>query len=82
MSVSGPRLAGRVSFLPLGACSTCVRLSVDFDPRNPIGYLADTIGVPDRAVERVLQQFQASMNADATDHESLGASPRERGHAR
>ena len=82
MSVSGPRLAGRVSFLPLGACSTCVRLSVDFDPRNPLGYLADRIGVPDRAVERVLTRFQASVMAETVHHESLGASPHEGGHAR
>jgi len=88
MSVSGPRLAGRVSFLPLGGSSTSVRLSVDFDPRNPFGYLADTFGVPDRAVERVLHQFQASMGSgtttsvDASDHETLGASPHARGHAR
>jgi hypothetical protein len=62
-------------------------LSVDFDPRNPLGYLADTVGVPDRAVERVLQQFQASMSSvttssDASDNETLGASPHARGHAR
>jgi uncharacterized membrane protein len=87
MSVSGPRLAGRVAFLPLGEGSTCVRMSVDFDPRNPLGYLADTLGVPDRAVERVLQHFQASMSSATTSSgaagiETPGASPHARGHAR
>jgi len=81
MSVSGPRLAGRVTFLPLGDSSTCVRLSVDFDPRNPLGYLADTFGVPDRAVERVLHQFQASVSTGSPGHESLGATPHARGDA-
>jgi uncharacterized membrane protein len=76
LSMSGPRLAGRVSFLPLGKDSTCVRLSVDFDPRNPLGYLADSLGVPDRAVERVLARFQESLAADFAAAPRDGGSPR------
>jgi uncharacterized membrane protein len=68
LSLSGPRLAGRLSFRPLGARSTCVRLSVDFDPRNPVGWAADSLGVPDRAVERVLGRFKDSVEGgDGTE---------------
>jgi uncharacterized membrane protein len=69
MSVAGPRLAGRVSFRPLGPGSTCVRLSVDFDPRNPIGWVADSLGVPDRAVVRILDRFKLSVDGERAQGE-------------
>ena len=67
LSLSGPRLAGRVSFRPLGAGSTRVRLSVDFDPRNPLGRIAGSFGVPGRAVARVLERFKDSVEGERRD---------------
>jgi uncharacterized membrane protein len=66
MSLAGPRLAGRLTFRPLGSGSTCVRLSMDFDPRNPLGWLADSFGVPDRAVERILDRFKDSVDDEGS----------------
>ena len=35
LSVAGPRVAGRLTFHPVGAAATCVRLTVDFGPEEP-----------------------------------------------
>jgi hypothetical protein len=80
--MSGPGLAGRVSFLPFEAGCTCVGLSVDFDPFTPLGHVADTLGVPDWAIERVLARFHESKLVGTVDAGRAGGPPGVLGRAR
>ena len=62
-STSGLRNAGRVSFEPVGANTTLVRLIMDYEPQGVIENAADWVGVVSRRIEGDLERFKEFIEA-------------------